>query len=141
MKRHLWMTMTILASIVSGASALAADSAGELLKSYQSAHNANSIELVQKLVHFRTQDPTQRAAWLKEVAGTFSSRIAKITLIPFEESASKLPESELKRLPAALKPVNWLAVELAPQPSDTGRTESTHYLVAVENGKYFIVGP
>lgn len=52
-----------------------------------------------------------------------------------------LPESELKRLPATLKPVNWLAVEFVPQQSDPGRTESTNYLVAVENGKYFIVGP
>lgn len=141
MKQYLGAAVIVLASLGSAPSAFAADTAGELLRSYQAAHNANNVELVKKLVDFRTQDQSRRISWLKDVSATFSSKIASITLIPFKENAFMLPESELKRLPATLKPVHWLAIGFAPRPSAPGRTESTNYLIGVENGRYFIVGP
>ena len=141
MKQNLWLAVTILVSIGFAASVRAADSLSEVMTSYQSAHDTKSIERVGKLVSFRTQDQSQRVAWLEEVSATFSSKIASIALIPFNDAAFMLPESELKRLPTTLKPVNWLAVELVPRQSDPDRTESVNYLIAVENGEYFIVGP
>ncbi len=141
MKSTLWMTVTFLAAIGSAASAFAADSPSEVLRSYKSSHEAKSVERVGKLVQFRTQDQSHRASWFNDVTATFSSKIANINLIPFQEFAFMLPESELAQLPATLKPANWLVVEFVSQSSDSGRTQTTNYLVAVQNGKYFIVGP
>lgn len=141
MKQYLWTAMMILMSFGFTKSTCAADSPNDILSSYQFAHNAKNIESFVKLVQFRTRDQSLRASWLKEFSATLSSKIAKITLAPFKEFAFMLPESELKQLPVTLKPVNWLAVEFAPQQSDPGRTESMYYLVTIENGKYFIVGP
>lgn len=141
MKQYLWTAMMILMPFGFTQLTCAADSQNDILNSYEFAHNSKNIESLVKLVRFRTRDQSLRAAWLKEFSATFSSKITNITLVPFKEFAFMLPESELKQLPATLKPASWLAVEFAPQQSDPGRTESVYYLIAIENGKYFIVGP
>ena len=77
------------------------------------------------------------------VVGSFgnaeSLAIASIAMVPL--SVLKLPDSELKKLPATLTPLNWLVVEFSPKKSDPDRTESTAYLVGAQNGKYFLIGP
>ncbi len=121
--------------------ATAADTPNQILSAYRAAHESKSVDEVQKLIHFQTNDSARRAPWLRDVENAFAYKISSSRLVPFAEYAFVLPESERKRLPATLKPVNWLVVEFAAQQSDPGRSVSTLYLIGLENGAYFIVGP
>jgi hypothetical protein len=119
----------------------AADNPNQILTAFRAAHESKKIDEVARLVRFQTQDSARRASWLKDVTAAFPSKISSIKIVPFAEYAFVLPESERKRLAATMKPANWLLVEFAPQQSDSGRSESTSYLIGLENGAYFIVGP
>lgn len=142
LRNILFSVCVLLITVGTSSAAGGARSAQELLSSFQQAHRANSADQLVSLVRFTTDSVATKQRWRNDFSKELGQVGSKIYLEPYSTYEATVPAVWLAKRPKSYKLCNWLVVEFpANGTPDSHTQESNLYMVAEENGEYFIVGP
>jgi hypothetical protein len=132
----LLVTLAIFPPVVT---AQARENSGQLLKAYKTAHAQKDVLAMMALVLFQHGGQVEKASWKSDFEAE-SKMAVRPTIVPLATYSAMLSPEARSGIRPTIKLVNWLVVEYPAAP-DNSSQRSGVYLIGIENGKAFIVGP
>lgn len=138
----IFLIAALFVSISTASAGDCAKNAQDLLVAFQQAYAEKAAGKLVSLVRFHGGSETAKRSWREDFSKEIGQSNSKISLTPFSLYSAGFPDSVRDSLPKSYQLINWLVVEFPTKGKPNSyRQESSLYLVAVENGAYFIVGP